>query len=94
MDSDEWPSRPSIVSRRTSAFVIGLAGVLSRSFLCGANRVETIGLDAFCDLLDRRANIANRERGLITGIIYSLVLAQEPNLMIEFSIKPPIGVCT
>ena len=76
MDSDEWPSKPPPLSRLTSAFVIGLAGFLSRSFLCGTNRVEVIGLDAFCDLLDRRADPESRERGLITGMLYSSVLVQ------------------
>lgn len=94
MDSDEWPSRPPLLSRLTSAFVIGFAGFLSRSFLYGANRIEVIGLDAFCDLLDRRADIENRERGLITGIIFSPVPAEEPDLIMEYSVKPSIRVCT
>lgn len=94
MDSDEWPSRPPFLSRLTSAFVIGFAGFLSRSFLYGANRIEVIGLDTFCDLLDRRADIENRDRGLITGIIYSPVPTENPDLIMEYSVKPPIRVCT
>ena len=67
MNTDEWPSSPPLASRLASSIVIGLAGILSRSFLCGANTLEVIGLDAFCTLLDKRMDINHRERGLVTG---------------------------
>ena len=94
MSEDEWPSSPPLVSRLTSSFIIGFAGLVSRSFLCGANRIETIGLDAFCNLLDRRFDIANRERGLITGMWYTSDHVQDMAITVVISVKSLIGVCT
>lgn len=60
------PDAPGRMWRLGSTVVMGVAGVLSRAFLCGLNSVETEGLDNFLRILDdRRAH--GRERGLITA---------------------------
>jgi monolysocardiolipin acyltransferase len=46
---------------------MGLTGSLSRGFLYGLNYIEVIGLDRFLETLDKRNDITQRERGLITG---------------------------
>lgn len=47
--------------------VMAFTGTLSRAFLFGLNRTEVHGLDDFLEVLDGRADIEGRERGLITG---------------------------
>lgn len=61
------PSQPSLPWRVGSSIVMGVTGTLSRLFLFGANTTETHGLDGFLRLLDKRHDVENRERGLITG---------------------------
>jgi monolysocardiolipin acyltransferase len=46
---------------------MGLTGTLSRGFLYGLNYVEVIGLDGFLETLNKRKDLNNRERGLLTG---------------------------
>jgi monolysocardiolipin acyltransferase len=61
------PRPPSMPWRFGSAAVMGIIGTLSRAFIYGANSQETHGLDGFLELIDKRADIDNRRRGLITG---------------------------
>lgn len=51
-----------------SFYRFAVTGILSRSFLLGASRLEVNGLDNFLKLLDERADIDGRERGLLTGV--------------------------
>ncbi|KAL2047352.1 hypothetical protein N7G274_001373 [Stereocaulon virgatum] len=60
------PRPPSMPWRFGSAAIMGIIGSLSRAFIYGANSQETHGLDGFLELIDKRANIENRKRGLIT----------------------------
>ncbi len=46
---------------------MGMTGLASRAFLLGANRTEVEGLQRFCTVLDERADIRGRRKGLITG---------------------------
>lgn len=62
--SHAYLSRPW---RFTSSLIMGLTGSLSRTFLFGLNRTEVIGLDRFVDVLEKRKDVNERERGLITG---------------------------
>ncbi|KAK3940385.1 hypothetical protein QBC46DRAFT_288595 [Diplogelasinospora grovesii] len=57
---------PSLPWRMTSAMVMGTAGVVSKCFLYGFNRVEVTGLGRFLDVLDARRDPEKRQRGLIT----------------------------
>ncbi|MCJ1438407.1 hypothetical protein MMC27_007795 [Xylographa pallens] len=45
---------------------MGLAGSLCRIFMFGASNPDIHGLDQFRDLLDERADVDKRQRGLIT----------------------------
>ncbi|CAG8978351.1 hypothetical protein HYALB_00012486 [Hymenoscyphus albidus] len=60
------PQSPSWGYRTTSSLIMGIAGAISRGFLFGMNRTETIGLDKFLETLDSRKDVQGRERGLIT----------------------------
>ena len=73
MEGDSPP--PSLPWRFGSATVMGFIGILTRTFMYGANSMETHGLDAFLNLVDERRDICHRQRGLITGKC-SLLLAQ------------------
>ena len=66
---------PSLPWRFGSATVMGFIGILTRTFMYGANSMETHGLDGFLNLVDGRRDIDQRQRGLITGEC-SLLLAQ------------------
>jgi monolysocardiolipin acyltransferase len=46
---------------------MGVTGTLSRGFLYGLNYMEVIGLDGFLETLNKRKDVKNRERGLLTG---------------------------
>ena len=61
------PYAPPILWRLGAAAVIGVTGALSRTFLLGLNSVEVHGLDKFTRLLDERADVEGRTRGLLTG---------------------------
>lgn len=60
--------QPSLSWRITSSISIGLTAALCRGFLYGLNTVETVGLDRFLDILDKRKDVEKRQRGLITGM--------------------------
>jgi monolysocardiolipin acyltransferase len=47
---------------------MGVVGMLCRGFLFALSTTEVHGLDSFLQLLDERENVAQRERGLITGM--------------------------
>jgi hypothetical protein len=48
--------------------MMGMAGMISKVFLFGLNKVEVIGLPRFLEVLDRRRDPEKRQRGLITGV--------------------------
>jgi monolysocardiolipin acyltransferase len=45
---------------------MGSVGALSRGFLYGLNNVEVTGLNNLLRVLDRRKDVENRQRGLLT----------------------------
>lgn len=61
-------SRPSLPWRVGSTVIMGITGSLSRLFMFGANTTQVHGLDGFLELLDKRVDVQNRQRGLITGL--------------------------
>jgi monolysocardiolipin acyltransferase len=61
------PAQPSLPWRAASSVVMGVTAALSRGFLYGFNKTETVGLDRFIEVLDSRKNPEDRDRGLITG---------------------------
>lgn len=63
----EDPSPPSLPWRAGSTTVIGIIGTLTRAFMHGLNTQEGHGDEGFLRLLDERADISMRQRGLITG---------------------------
>ena len=65
MDDNREPS--SLPWRVGSSTVIGITGALTRIFMNVFNTQNTHGLDGFLGMLDERANIDKRQRGLITG---------------------------
>ncbi|KAL0472997.1 hypothetical protein QR685DRAFT_435475 [Neurospora intermedia] len=60
------PHSPNLPSRIASVMIMGLTGIISRTFLYGLNDVEVKGLDRFKQLLDSREDPERRERGLLT----------------------------
>lgn len=55
--------------------VCGVSGLICRGFMLGFNRMEANGGDKFQELLDERADVDGRTRGLITGmLLYKLTL--------------------
>lgn len=66
MRSEEQPEAPSAPWRAASSITMGAVGLLCKGFL-GLNKVETHGMDRFLELLDERADVGKRERGLLTG---------------------------
>lgn len=71
---EDDPPPPSLPWRFGSATVMGVIGILTRTFMYGANSMETHGVDKFLNLVDERRDIDQRQRGLITGEC-SLLLA-------------------
>ena len=67
------PHSPNLGSRIASVMIMGLTGVISRTFLYGLNDIEVKGLDRFKQLLDSREDPERRERGLLTGMFYEKV---------------------
>ena len=47
---------------------MGFVGTMTRAFMHGPNWQDAHGLDGFLELLDKRADIDGRTRGLITGM--------------------------
>lgn len=68
MPLEESPLTPSLPWRASSAIVMGVSATLCRAFLYGGNRVKVNGLDGFLNLLESRADVEGRQRGLITGL--------------------------
>lgn len=66
----EPPAQPSLPWRAASSVIMGVTGALSRTFLYACNTTETVGLDRFLELLDKRNDPNGREKGLITGRLY------------------------
>ncbi|KAK3953305.1 hypothetical protein QBC32DRAFT_339092 [Pseudoneurospora amorphoporcata] len=60
------PHSPNLGARIASVMIMGLTGVISRTFLYGFNDIEVKGLDRFKQLLDGREDPERRERGLLT----------------------------
>lgn len=60
--------QPTLPWRTTSSAVMGLTAALFRGFLYGFNSVEVVGLERFLDILDKRKDVEQRQRGLITGM--------------------------
>lgn len=85
--SSYWNLRAQCLKIRARSECNGLtlhrfavAGGFSRLFLLGASRLEVNGLDNFLKLLDERADVDKRERGLLTGMFYVIsicALSQE-----------------
>lgn len=86
------PPPPSLPWRFGSATVMGFIGILTRTFMYGANSMETHGLDGFLSLVDERRDIDQRRRGLITGEC-SLLLAQvSQGLTLRFPVSNHISM--
>ncbi|KAF1987886.1 hypothetical protein K402DRAFT_310772, partial [Aulographum hederae CBS 113979] len=66
MQSEGQPVSPGLQWRVGSAAVMGMTGILSRSFVQLCSYTEVVGLDRFLKLLDERRDIEGRERGLVT----------------------------
>lgn len=74
-------SQPSLPWRVGSTVIMGITGSLSRLFMLGANTTEVHGLDGFLELLDKRNEVRNRQRGLITGLSNpSIFIGEELNV--------------
>ena len=67
MADADHPTSPSLPWRVGSSIVMGVAGAISRTFLFGLNRTHVHGLDDFLEVLNGRAEVERRGRGLITG---------------------------
>lgn len=65
-------SRPSLSMRMKSSMIMGITGLISRTFLYGFNKVEVSGLQRFIELVDSREDPEKRQRGLLTGNFYLL----------------------
>jgi len=68
MADGDLPERPSGLWLTSSAITTGLVGALSRTFLIAFSKLTVHGLDKFEQLLKEREDVADRKRGLITGI--------------------------
>jgi monolysocardiolipin acyltransferase len=66
--ASEQPAAPSGPWRASSTVVMGAIGLLCGGFLRVLSRREAHGMDKFLELLDERADVEGRERGLITGM--------------------------
>ncbi|KAI8947326.1 acyltransferase [Xylaria longipes] len=60
------PEQPSPPWRMTSSLAMGLTASLSRVFLYGLNSVQVTGLQRFLDIIDKRKDVDERQRGLVT----------------------------
>lgn len=67
------PPPPSLLWRAGSTAVMGFVGTLTRAFMHGPNWQDAHGLDGFLELLDERADIDGRKRGLITGMQHQAI---------------------
>jgi len=87
MAAPDAPDQPSMLWRTGSSIITGATGFLCRSFLVGLNRLEVKGYDKFMRLLDERADVNGRTKGLITGVYSSLCFA-ESLILTAPSFKP------
>ena len=69
MAAEDHPTSPSLPWRVGSVMAMAFSGSISRAFLFGLNRTQVHGLDNFLEVLEERADIDGRDRGLITGTI-------------------------
>jgi monolysocardiolipin acyltransferase len=76
MATPDAPEQPSLLWRTGSSVITGATGFLCRTFLVGLNRLEVNGYDKFMRLLDERADVKGRTKGLITGMYRSIALRQ------------------
>ena len=90
MEGDSPP--PSLPWRFGSATVMGVSGFLTRTFMYGANSMETHGLDGFLNLVDERQDIDKRQRGLITGECSLLLGYVSYGLTLGFPVSNHISV--
>ena len=67
---------------------MGVAGAISRIVMFGANTTEVHGLDRFLELLDRRREVAQRERGLVTGLPFCAPEVDDSLVNPLYSIEP------
>lgn len=88
MSPQDLPEQPSLLWRTGSTLVTGLTGLVSRSFLYGANRTAVVGLDDFLAVLDRRADLGKRQKGLITGEKPTVVSPTRADADRAYSIQP------
>lgn len=69
---DESSLLPSLQWRTASTATIAFIGLACKGFLkIGLKKTETHGLDNFIKVLDERQDVGKRERGLLTGEIFS-----------------------
>ncbi|KAK1756051.1 hypothetical protein QBC47DRAFT_378951 [Echria macrotheca] len=64
--SQSPPPTLSLSWRMASATIMGVTGIISRSFLYGLNSVEVTGLSRFLEILETRKDPEKRKRGLLT----------------------------
>jgi monolysocardiolipin acyltransferase len=81
--SPEQPAAPSGLWRASSTVVIGAVGLLCGGFLRVLSRRESHGMDKFLELLDERADVEGRERGLITVSNHVSVYVRLPSPHIQ-----------
>lgn len=86
MAAPDAPDQPSMLWRTGSSIITGATGFLCRTFLVGLNRLELKGYDKFLRLLDERADVNGRTKGLITGM-YSFVCLARASILTAHSFK-------
>lgn len=86
------PPPPSLLWRSGSTAVMGLVGTLTRVFTHGPNWQDVHGLDGFLELLDKRADVDGRQRGLITGMRQRVVY--KAMMLTNASQYPTTSACT
>jgi monolysocardiolipin acyltransferase len=86
MAAPDAPDQPSMLWRTGSSIITGATGFLCRTFLVGLNRLELKGYDKFLRLLDERADVNGRTKGLITGM-YSFVCLARASILTSHSFK-------
>lgn len=86
MAAPDAPDQPSMLWRTGSSIITGATGFLCRTFLVGLNRLELKGYDKFLRLLDERADVNGRTKGLVTGV-YSLMCLARTSILTAPSFK-------
>lgn len=86
------PERPTLAFRLASSWQTGWVGTACRTFLLGLNRLEVNGWEGFQKLLDERANVGARQRGLITVSNHTSVYVRTcPNFSLLHPLPPYLG---